>query len=60
MLQPEVKELLSTCAEYNLEHLKRNGEVDSRSVQVLEEIRRAEAIENNVHRNKNSVSLACM
>ena len=52
ILQPEVKELLSTCAQYNLENVRKNGDgsgsnnkVDSRSAEVLEEIRCAEAIQ---------------
>ena len=46
ILQPEVKELLSNCAQYNLEQIKdKNGAGDSRSAQVLEEIRHAEALE---------------
>ena len=53
ILQPEVKELLSTCAQYNLEHVRKNGDCssnnqknvdDRRSAEVLEEIRHAEAI----------------
>lgn len=58
ILQPEVKELLSTCAQYNLEHLKQrnNGEVDSRSAQVLEEIRQAEA--ENIQRGINVIFIS--
>ena len=42
ILQPEIKELLSTCAQYNLDNTKNN---DSRSAELLEEIRHAEVIE---------------
>ena len=42
ILQPEVKDLLSTCAKYNLENAKNH---DSRSAEILEEIRQAEATE---------------
>jgi hypothetical protein len=48
ILQPEIKELLSTCAQYNLDNIvagKAAGEVEGRSAEVLEEIRHAEAIE---------------
>ena len=51
ILQPEVKELLSTCAQYNLDNVRKNGDsssnnkVDTRSAEVLEEIRCAEAIQ---------------
>jgi hypothetical protein len=51
ILQPEVKELLSTCAQYNLENVRKNGDsssnnkVDRSSAEVLEEIRCAEAIQ---------------
>ena len=43
ILQPEVKDLLSTCAKYNLENAKNH---DSRSAEILEEFLYVEAIEN--------------
>ena len=66
ILQPDVKEILSTCAQYNLDQQqhrnssrKNNGGVDcidNRSAEVLEEIRHAEALSSS--RAKDSVILA--
>ena len=42
ILQPEIKELLSSCAQYNVEN---NKNPDGRSAELLEEIRHAEFIE---------------
>ena len=59
ILQPEVKDLLSTCAKYNLENAKNH---DSRSAEILEEIRHAEAIEKEKQQlkkaDKNSDSIS--
>ena len=59
ILQPEVKDLLSTCAKYNLENAKNH---DSRSAEILEEIRQAEAIEKEKQQlkkaDKNSDSIS--
>ena len=57
ILQPEVKELLSTCAKYNLENAKN----DCRSAEILEEIRQAEAVQKiqlNKNCNKNQDNLS--
>ena len=58
ILQPEVKELLTNCASYNLENVKKvGGASDSRSAEVLEEIRHAEAIE-TIQRSKDSTTVS--
>ena len=51
-INPPFKELLTSCAQYNLDHVRNgkngdysNNKVDSRSSQVLEEIRHAEAVQ---------------
>ena len=50
ILEPEVKQLLESCAKYNLEGSNRT-EDDSCSAEVLEEIRHAEAVE-TLRKNK--------
>lgn len=54
ILDPSVKELLSTCAKYNLDQGP-NGKDDGCSAELLEEIRHVEAIE--TIRNQSSVSV---
>ena len=49
ILQPEVKDILSTCAQYNLDTIK-----DPRSAELLEEIRHAETIIRSKKANKAS------
>ena len=49
ILQPEVKDILSTCAQYNLDTIK-----DPRSAELLEEIRHAENIIKSKKANKAS------
>eukprot|EP00094_Tigriopus_californicus_P002496 TCALIF_02413-PA protein Name:"Similar to twk-18 TWiK family of potassium channels protein 18 (Caenorhabditis elegans)" AED:0.23 eAED:0.23 QI:0/0.33/0/0.5/1/1/4/0/893 len=54
IMDPHVKELLSTCAKYNLDQGP-NGKDDGCSAEVLEEIRHVEAIE--TIRNQSAVSV---
>ncbi len=46
ILQPEVKEVLASCAQYNLDNMEKcDDEIGGRSAEVLEELKRAEALE---------------
>ena len=45
ILEPEMKEILETCARYNLDQVKDPDDI-AKSSEVLEEIRHAETIEN--------------